>query len=79
MCQGVVPARQLIAAVPSSAPPRLAAWGGYSLIWLVGDFNNQSHLAAYNTLTNQLRTFTSASFGPGQPARLHHPGADGLC
>lgn len=28
-------------------------------IWLVGDFNNQSYLAAYNTRTSQLRTFTS--------------------
>ncbi|WP_201983247.1 T9SS type A sorting domain-containing protein [Hymenobacter rubidus] len=28
-------------------------------LWLVGDFNNQSYLAAYNTRTGQLRTFTS--------------------
>ncbi|WP_324674054.1 kelch repeat-containing protein [Hymenobacter sp. GOD-10R] len=28
-------------------------------IWLVGDFTNQSYLAAYNTQTKQLRTFTS--------------------
>lgn len=28
-------------------------------VWLVGDFTNQSYLAAYNTRTGQLRTFTS--------------------
>ena len=28
-------------------------------LWLVGDFTNQSYLAAYNTRTRQLRTFTS--------------------
>lgn len=28
-------------------------------IWLVGDFTNQAYLAAYNTRTGQLRTFTS--------------------
>jgi hypothetical protein len=28
-------------------------------IWLVGDFTNQNYLAAYNTRTAQLRTFTS--------------------
>ncbi|GAA4347184.1 hypothetical protein GCM10023185_02070 [Hymenobacter saemangeumensis] len=28
-------------------------------VWLVGDFTNQSYLAAYNVRTRQLRTFTS--------------------
>ena len=28
-------------------------------LWLVGDFTNQRYLAAYNTRTGQLRTFTS--------------------
>ena len=28
-------------------------------LWLVGDFTNQGYLAAYNTRTRQLRTFTS--------------------
>ncbi|MBC8085384.1 MAG: T9SS type A sorting domain-containing protein [Hymenobacter sp.] len=49
---------QALASLPTVVSNQAVAVQG-EWIWLVGDFNNQSYLAAYNTRTAQLRTFTS--------------------
>lgn len=49
---------QALGTLPATVSNQAVAVQG-EWIWLVGDFNNQSYLAAYNTRTAQLRTFTS--------------------
>ncbi|MCB2408048.1 Kelch repeat-containing protein [Hymenobacter lucidus] len=49
---------QLAATLPTTVSNQAMAVQG-EWIWMVGDFTNQSYLAAYNTRTGQLRTFTS--------------------
>lgn len=44
--------------LPSTVSNQAVAVQG-EWIWMIGDFNNQGYLAAYNTRTAQLRTFTS--------------------
>ncbi|MDB5234949.1 MAG: hypothetical protein JWR44_1942 [Hymenobacter sp.] len=49
---------QPLGTLPTTVSNQAVAVQG-ELIWMVGDFVNQSYLAAYNTRTGQLRTFTS--------------------
>jgi hypothetical protein len=49
---------QALGTLPTTVSNQAIAVQG-DLIWMVGDFVNQNYLAAYNTRTGQLRTFTS--------------------
>ena len=49
---------QALAPLPTTVSNQAVAVQG-EWIWMVGDFTNQNYLAAYNTRTGQLRTFTS--------------------
>lgn len=49
---------QALGTLPTTVSNQAIAVQG-EWLWLVGDFNVQSYLAAYNTRTGQLRTFTS--------------------
>ncbi|WP_400192349.1 kelch repeat-containing protein [Hymenobacter sp. B81] len=49
---------QALGTLPTTVSNQAVAVQG-EWLWLVGDFTNQSYLAAYNTRTGQLRTFTS--------------------
>ncbi|WP_310394488.1 kelch repeat-containing protein [Hymenobacter sp.] len=49
---------QALGTLPTTVASQAVAVLG-ELIWLVGDFTNQAYLAAYDTRTGQLRTFTS--------------------
>jgi N-acetylneuraminic acid mutarotase len=49
---------QALGTLPTTVSNEAVAVQG-EWLWLVGDFTNQSYLAAYNTRTGQLRTFTS--------------------
>ena len=49
---------QALGTLPTTVSNQAVAVQG-EWLWLVGDFTNQSYLAAYNTRTAQVRTFTS--------------------
>ncbi|MBF9142288.1 Kelch repeat-containing protein [Hymenobacter properus] len=49
---------QALGTLPTTVSSQAVAVQG-EWIWMVGDFNVQNYLAAYNTRTGQLRTFTS--------------------
>lgn len=49
---------QALPTLPATVSNQAVAVQG-DWLWLVGDFTNQTYLAAYNTTTGQLRTFTS--------------------
>ena len=49
---------QALGTLPTTVSNQAVAVQG-EWLWLIGDFTNQSYLAAYNTRTSQLRTFTS--------------------
>lgn len=49
---------QALGTLPATVSNQAVAVQG-EWLWLVGDFTNQSFLAAYNTRTTELRTFTS--------------------
>ena len=49
---------QAMGTLPTTVSSQAVAVQG-EWIWMVGDFNVQNYLAAYNTRTGQLRTFTS--------------------
>ncbi|HEX8657944.1 MAG TPA: kelch repeat-containing protein, partial [Hymenobacter sp.] len=49
---------QALGTLPTTVSTQAVAVQG-EWLWMVGDFTNQSYLAAYNTRTGQLRTFTS--------------------
>ncbi|GAA4383409.1 hypothetical protein GCM10023186_24510 [Hymenobacter koreensis] len=62
---------QLQATLPTTLSNQAVAVQG-EWIWLVGDFNNLNYLAAYNTRTAQLRTFTSNIPGRRNAAAAIH-------